>query len=200
MGLRIFFHSYPNINYTCPKDTGSALVFLSFVILFYREGLTGWILLIGVFAVAITIFTLFKNEIYSIIILTNLLALFLFLHRRNSTLIKRDIVLYVIGVLFVLFTNIGYQHVLQDHQRMRIDTLLGKVKDPLGADFNSNQSKIAIGSGGFWGKGYLNGTQTKLDYVPEQSTDFIFCAIGEEWGFVGVYCDFSVHTDDYTNY
>jgi rod shape determining protein RodA len=176
------------------KDTGSALVFLSFVILFYREGLTGWILLIGVFAVAITIFTLFKNEIYSIIILTNLLALFLFLHRRNSTLIKRDIVLYVIGVLFVLFTNIGYQHVLQDHQRMRIDTLLGKVKDPLGADFNSNQSKIAIGSGGFWGKGYLNGTQTKLDYVPEQSTDFIFCAIGEEWGFVGSFIVISLYT------
>ena len=102
--------------------------------------------------------------------------------------------MYVIGVLFVLFTNIGYQHVLQDHQRMRIDTLLGKVKDPLGADFNSNQSKIAIGSGGFWGKGYLNGTQTKLDYVPEQSTDFIFCAIGEEWGFVGSFIVISLYT------
>ena len=68
---------------------------------------------------------------------------------------------------------------------MRIDTLLDKVDDPRGADFNVNQSKIAIGSGGFFGKGYLNGTQTKLRYVPEQSTDFIFCNIGEEWGFVG---------------
>lgn len=189
-----FFILIPILIILAQKDTGSALVFLSFVILFYREGLTGWILLIGIFAIAITVFTLYKNEIYSIVILTNLLALFLFLHRKNSTLIKRDVALYAVGILFVLFTNIGYQHILQDHQRMRIDTLLGKVKDPLGADFNSNQSKIAIGSGGFWGKGYLNGTQTKLDYVPEQSTDFIFCAIGEEWGFVGSFIVISLYT------
>ena len=68
---------------------------------------------------------------------------------------------------------------------MRIDTILGKTSDPQGADFNLNQSKIAIGSGGLWGKGYLNGTQTKLNFVPEQSTDFIFCSIGEEFGFLG---------------
>ena len=74
---------------------------------------------------------------------------------------------------------------LQSHQRQRIDTILGQSVDPKGADFNLNQSKIAIGSGGFFGKGYLHGTQTKLNFVPEQSTDFIFCGIGEEWGFLG---------------
>src|SRR5690606_16351181 len=71
------------------------------------------------------------------------------------------------------------------HQKVRIDLILGKVKDPRGAGYNVNQSKIAIGSGGLWGKGYLQGTQTKFNFVPEQSTDFIFCTVGEEWGFVG---------------
>ncbi len=88
---------------------------------------------------------------------------------------------------------IGYTHacdfvftkVLQPHQRARIEVLLGMKEDPMGAGYNVNQSKIAIGSGGFIGKGYLNGTQTKLQYVPEQDTDFIFCTVGEEWGFVG---------------
>lgn len=167
------------------KDTGSALVFLSFIILFYREGLTGWILLLGSFALAISLFTLFFNEIYSIAFLTVIFLISWFLKKRDKKLLTRNIVLYVVGVIFVFLVNIGYQNILQDHQRMRIDTLIGKVADPLGADFNVNQSKIAIGSGGFWGKGYLNGTQTKLNYVPEQSTDFIFCGIGEEWGFVG---------------
>jgi rod shape determining protein RodA len=74
---------------------------------------------------------------------------------------------------------------LQDHQRQRIDVLLGKDIDLKGIGYNVNQSKIAIGSGGFFGKGYLNGTQTKFNFVPEQSTDFIFCTVGEEWGFVG---------------
>lgn len=167
------------------KDTGSALVFLSFIILFYREGLTGWILLLGSFAVAISLFTLFFNEIYAMALLTAMFLISWFLKKRDKKIITRNIVLYVVGVVFVFLVNIGYQNILQDHQRMRIDTLIGKVADPLGADFNLNQSKIAIGSGGFWGKGYLNGTQTKLNYVPEQSTDFIFCGIGEEWGFVG---------------
>jgi rod shape determining protein RodA len=167
------------------KDTGSALVFLSFIILFYREGLTGWILLLGSFAVFISLFTLSLNEIYSIALLTAIFLISWVFKRRDKKILTRNIVLYVVGVVFVFLVNIGYQNVLQDHQRMRIDTLIGKVADPLGADFNLNQSKIAIGSGGFWGKGYLNGTQTKLNYVPEQSTDFIFCGIGEEWGFVG---------------
>lgn len=167
------------------KDTGSALIFLSFIILFYREGLTGWILLIGAIAAAISLFTLFFNEIYAVALLTSIFLVFWFLQKKDRKKMTRNIILYVSTIIFVFGVNLAYQFILQDHQRMRIDTLIGKVEDPLGADFNVNQSKIAIGSGGFWGKGYLNGTQTKLNYVPEQSTDFIFCGIGEEWGFVG---------------
>lgn len=89
--------------------------------------------------------------------------------------------------------NIAYNHVFQPHQKQRIESMLGKTSDPKGADFNLNQSKIAIGSGGFFGKGYLNGTQTKFDFVPEQSTDFIFCSIGEEWGFIGSFVILSLY-------
>ncbi|MBP1672676.1 MAG: rod shape-determining protein RodA [Bacteroidetes bacterium] len=167
------------------KDTGSALVFFSFIILFYREGLTGWILLLGAIAFFVSLFTLFFNEIYTVAALTTTYLIFWFLQRKDRKKMIRNTILYVVFIVFVFGVNLAYQYILQDHQRIRIDTLIGKVEDPLGADFNANQSKIAIGSGGFWGKGYLNGTQTKLNYVPEQSTDFIFCGIGEEWGFVG---------------
>ena len=105
--------------------------------------------------------------------------------RKDKKKIIRNIIIYAIAIVFIGAVNIGYNKILQPHQRQRIDTILGKTSDPKGADFNLIQSKIAIGSGGFFGKGYLNGTQTKLNFVPEQSTDFIFCAIGEEWGFVG---------------
>jgi rod shape determining protein RodA len=117
--------------------------------------------------------------------LTTVFLVFWYFQRKDRKKIIRNVVLYVCSIVFVFGVNLAYQYILQDHQRTRIDTLIGKVADPLGADFNVNQSKIAIGSGGFWGKGYLNGTQTKLNYVPEQSTDFIFCGVGEEWGFVG---------------
>ena len=108
-----------------------------------------------------------------------------FYTRGDKMMILRNIGIYAGFVLFVFAVNFAYNEVLQSHQRQRIDTILGKSVDPKGADFNLNQSKIAIGSGGFIGKGYLHGTQTKLNFVPEQSTDFIFCGIGEEWGFVG---------------
>jgi len=99
-------------------------------------------------------------------------------------------VLLVIGVyisLSMLTFSVDYvfNNILEPHQRARIEELLGIKSDPLGVGYNVNQSKIAIGSGGFWGKGFLNGTQTKFNFVPEQSTDFIFCTVGEEWGFVG---------------
>jgi len=92
---------------------------------------------------------------------------------------------FLITVGFTFTVDYAFYNVLEQHQRDRIDELLGIRSDPLGTGYNVNQSKIAIGSGGFWGKGYLNGTQTKYNFVPEQSTDFIFCTVGEEWGFVG---------------
>lgn len=167
------------------KDTGSALVFLSFIVLFYREGMTGTIFIFGAIAVFLFVFTLLTNEIYSLALLTFILIIAWIIDRKDKKKIIRNIIIYVVAIAFIAAVNIGYNKVLQPHQKQRIDTLLGKTSDPKGADFNLIQSKIAIGSGGFFGKGYLNGTQTKLNFVPEQSTDFIFCAIGEEWGFMG---------------
>ena len=167
------------------KDTGSALVFFSFIVLFYREGMTGTIFIFGAIAVFLFVFTLLTNEIYSLALLTFILVIAWIIDRKDKKKIIRNIIIYVVAIAFIGAVNIGYNKVLQPHQKQRIDTLLGKTSDPKGADFNLIQSKIAIGSGGFFGKGYLNGTQTKLNFVPEQSTDFIFCAIGEEWGFLG---------------
>jgi rod shape determining protein RodA len=87
--------------------------------------------------------------------------------------------------MFIFSVDFVYTNILKSHQKVRIDLLLGKVSDLRGAGYNVNQSKIAIGSGGLLGKGYLQGTQTKFNFVPEQSTDFIFCTVGEEWGFLG---------------
>ena len=167
------------------KDTGSALVFFSFIVLFYREGMSGIIFIIGAIAVFLFVFTLLTNEIYAIALLTVILIIAWIIDRKDKKKIIRNIIIYAIAIVFIGAVNIGYNKILQPHQRQRIDTILGKTSDPKGADFNLIQSKIAIGSGGFFGKGYLNGTQTKLNFVPEQSTDFIFCAIGEEWCFVG---------------
>jgi rod shape determining protein RodA len=167
------------------KDTGSALVFFSFILLFYRIGLTGWILVVGGIAVGLFLFTLYLNEIYAIALVTAIFVVFWILNRRSRKKLIRNAVVYGIALIFIAVSYMGYNNVLQQHQKMRIDTLLGKVDDPQGADYNLNQSKIAIGSGGLLGKGYRNGTQTKLNFVPEQHTDFIFCGIGEEWGFLG---------------
>jgi rod shape determining protein RodA len=97
------------------------------------------------------------------------------------------IIIIMLFLAFALTFSVDYvfDHFLEPHQRTRVNILLGKESDPKGAEYNVNQSKIAIGSGGFAGKGYLQGTQTKFNFVPEQSTDFIFCTVGEEWGFLG---------------
>ncbi|MCX6295602.1 MAG: rod shape-determining protein RodA, partial [Bacteroidetes bacterium] len=114
------------------------------------------------------------------------IALLIFLAiKRNRKNIATIIIGVVVAIGIVFSVDYFYNNILQDHQRIRIDVLLGKEVDLKGAGYNVNQSKIAIGSGGFMGKGYLKGTQTKYDFVPEQDTDFIFCTVGEEWGFVG---------------
>lgn len=93
----------------------------------------------------------------------------------------------IISVIFTFSVDYVYHDLLKEHQQTRLNILLGIESDPLGGGYNVNQSKIAIGSGGFMGKGFLKGTQTKFDFVPEQSTDFIFCTVGEEWGFIGTF-------------
>lgn len=96
------------------------------------------------------------------------------------------VALFIGSMIFLPTTDYIFNSILKQHQRDRILSFLGIISDPLGSDYNVNQSKIAIGSGGFWGKGFLEGTQIKYGFVPERHTDFIFCTVGEEWGFVGV--------------
>ena len=231
------------------KETGSALVFTAFLLVFYRQGMSGYVLWVGLAAVALFIISIRFGEVplplgtgsVGVLVCMLLLAVvdiyFTCKEHRNRILwlilTGSVIVVYGLGLivniwvsvpfdwlsigvvialsiytvidslywrkyqllivaLFSLFC-IGYTQacdfvftkVLQPHQRIRIEVLLGMKEDPAGAGYNVNQARIAIGSGQFLGKGYLNGTQTKLQFVPEQDTDFIFCTVGEEWGFVG---------------
>ena len=167
------------------NDTGSALVFGAFILVLYREGLSGNILLLGLISGALFVLALLLPKTVLFIVIGIISMLFVFLVRRN----RKNLLIIATGALvaiaIVLSVDYFYNHVLQEHQRTRIDVLLGKEVDLKGAGYNVNQSKIAIGSGGFFGKGFLHGTQTKYDFVPEQSTDFIFCTVGEEWGFLG---------------
>ncbi len=132
----------------------------------------------------------FWNKIQPTYILWGLLAILIptaviTAFREGNRFAHLAVLSFVAGVALVYSTDFLFNKVLQDHQRKRIEVLLGMKEDPSGVGYNVNQAKIAIGSGGFAGKGYLNGTQTAYGFVPEQSTDFIFCTIGEEWGFLG---------------
>ena len=229
----------PTVLIILQGDAGSALVYTVFVLVLYREGLSGIVLFLGLLAALLFIFTLlwakftvlliivigsiiiakfsgvnwktigkailmlgssfgivwlafkgFKIEIslYVILIISLCLNLIPFLIHTYKNKLKSAgwIILIVFGSIFYTF-SVGYifDNILEAHQQTRINELLGIESDPYGAGYNVAQSKIAIGSGGFSGKGFLNGTQTKFKFVPEQSTDFIFCTVGEEWGFVG---------------
>jgi len=231
------------------KETGSALVFTAFLLAFYRQGMSGYVLWVVVALVTIFIMSIRWGEIalplgsgtvgflVCMLLLTVVEIYFLCKEQRMKhqalILVGSVIAVYSISMLLCIwrpmpfnlismgvvvllvayniglsfywrkykllivaaftFFCIGYTHackhvfsnVLQPHQRIRIEVLLGMKEDPNGAGYNVNQARIAIGSGGFAGKGFLNGTQTKLQFVPEQDTDFIFCTVGEEWGFLG---------------
>jgi len=167
------------------NDTGSAIVYSSLALVLYRQGMPGSILLVGVATAILAIMALMFNQYIVITVIGILLIGFIFFIRRTWQNIVKVIGIFVVASLFVLSVEYAFENVLELHQKTRINVLLGKQIDLKGAGYNVNQSKIAIGSGGFWGKGFLNGTQTKFNFVPEQSTDFIFCTVGEEWGFVG---------------
>lgn len=167
------------------NETGSALVFASFILVLYREGLPGYFLFIGFVVAAAAVLALLISTLYLSIAIALLAGLFVLVIRRT-----RQNILIVIGatILIIGFVNsvdYAFNNILQPHQQSRINVLLGKEVDLKGAGYNVQQSKIAIGSGGLLGKGFLEGTQNKFRFVPEQSTDFIFCTIGEEYGFVG---------------
>ncbi len=168
-------------------DTGTALVFSAFVLVFYREGMSPFLLILGIVMSIIFFLTMLIPEHMYLYVGIGVIAAFLILIGKKN--FKR-IALIVSGGLIVatmiLSVDYVFNNVLKPHQQNRILTLIeGPEADPRGAGYNVLQSKIAIGSGGFSGKGFLNGTQTKYDYVPEQSTDFIFCTIGEEHGWIG---------------
>ena len=167
------------------NDTGSALVYSSFILVLYRMGLSGNFLLAGVMVVIIAVSTLMVGQLYVMGFVLAIALALLFFIKRNRANILNLIGLLLLGIGFIFSVNYAFDNFLGDHQKSRIDVLLGKTLDLKGAGYNVNQSKIAIGSGGFLGKGFLNGTQTKYNFVPEQSTDFIFCTVGEEWGFIG---------------
>jgi len=232
------------------KETGSALVYVAFFLVFYREGMPGAILFVGVSAVVYFVIGIrFQEELFcgdttsigyyavltlilffsygmmyvnhvnsdkairlgvisiGILIASYLVAIYLVPFNQVYTIGTLDaalaiyllyqwiarralpyffVALFTLGsVGFLYSANYVFTDVLEYHQRTRIKVLLGMIEDIKKAGYNVNQSKIAIGSGGFTGKGFLNGTQTKLNYVPEQDTDFIFCTIGEEQGFLG---------------
>ena len=178
---------FPMLLIILQPDAGSTLVFCSLIFVLYREGISPLFLIaIGV-AIALFILTLLLSQyqLYFIGIITIIAGILVYLFRRNQTLIITVIAGFVFSVGLIFSVNFLYQHVLKKHQTVRIDEWLGITKDLRGIGYNVNQSKIAIGSGKLWGKGYLKGTQTKFSFVPEQSTDFIFCTVGEEWGFAG---------------
>lgn len=172
------------------NETGSALVFASFIILLYREGLPGEYpgLLIALIALFVSSLLLSPLTIFiCLLVMASLFVIILPIYQRRlpQTYVRMA---GAIAIIMALSTLVDWvvNHVLKEHQRNRIKVLLDPSFDTRGLGYQVTQSKIAIGSGGFWGKGYLGGTQTKFDFVPEQSTDFIFCTIGEEFGFVGV--------------
>ena len=166
-------------------DAGSAIVFASLFLVFFREGISSiYLVIIGV-AIALFIITL-KYEL-NIAMITGVVgcALFGYLLKKSRLSIKPAILALLLSLSYIQSVGYVYSNILRPHQQSRIDLILGKIDDIHGAGYNLHQSKIAIGSGGFFGKGFLDGTQTKFNFVPEQSTDFIFCTIGEEWGFIG---------------
>lgn len=168
------------------KDTGTTLVFTSFVLVFYREGMSPFLLIVGICAATIFILTLLvPNQLYLHGAIAIILIVLIVVGKKK---LKR-IALLTIGALLIsgVIESVDYviTDVLKPHQQNRVKALINPDADPLGYGWNVTQSKIAIGSGGFVGKGFLKGTQTKFDFVPEQSTDFIFCTIGEEHGWFG---------------
>ena len=223
------------------SETGSALVYVGFIFMLYREGLSGWLIFMVGMAILLFILTISVSPYVAVLTLAGvtflcislysgrfkwwvfigvpLIVLFAFLpklmqlvplvaavnplwiligcilaalpavafqaFRERNTFTHLSIISMLAGLALVFSADFLFNEVLQDHQRKRIEVLLGMKEDPAGVGYNVMQSKIAIGSGGFLGKGYLNGTQTTYGFVPEQSTDFIFCTVGEEWGFFG---------------
>jgi len=234
----------PMLIILCENETGSALVYVGFIFVLYREGLSGWFIFVIGMVILLFILTLTTSIFVSAIILLAVISFYccavegrvkwwfyigipliilaafipkllalgaedsfiatlkpeyallgialiaipilcIIAYRRRLSSLWLGILSFFVGVVLIFSVQFIFDNVLKDHQRGRIEVLLGMKEDPTNLGYNVNQSMIAIGSGGMFGKGYLQGTQTTYGFVPEQSTDFIFCTVGEEWGFFG---------------
>ena len=167
-------------------DPGSALIYSAFILVLYREGLPSWFVWTGFIAILLFVLTLAFDNPFIIIGIT---LVVLIINYFRSRIVDRNVILSVLLLIIVsgfsFSVNYVFNNVFKQHHRDRFNILLGKEVDLKGVGYNTNQSEIAIGSGGFIGKGYLEGTQTKGGFVPEQHTDYIFTTVGEEWGFIG---------------
>ncbi len=166
-------------------DPGSALIYCVFIIVLYREGLPSWYLWTGFIAILIFVLALILKPL---VIIGIALAVILFLYYRSRLIDRNWILSSILLVIisgYVFSVDYVFENVFKQHHRDRFNILLGKEVDMKGIGYNTNQSEIAVGSGGWFGKGYLEGTQTKGGFVPEQHTDYIFTTVGEEWGFLG---------------
>lgn len=166
-------------------DPGSALIYSIFIIVLYREGLPSWYVWAGFLAILLFILALIF-EPWAVALMALITIVIVYLRSRISDRnIVASAILFVMVSGFVFSVNYVFDNVFKQHHRDRFNILLGKEVDMKGIGYNTNQSEIAIGSGGFFGRGFLEGTQTKGGFVPEQHTDYIFTTVGEEWGFFG---------------
>lgn len=175
----------PGLLVLMQPDAGSALVFFMMFLVLFRYGLPSFYLYFGGAAVVIFVATLYLGTVWMYSIIGGLMGLLALRYIRQMQKVIVAILLGGVALAYTFSVQFAFDRVLEDRHRNRINILLGKIEDPQGVGYNTEQSLIAIGSGGWTGKGYLRGTQTKFDFVPEQSTDFIFCTVGEEWGFMG---------------
>lgn len=168
-----------------PHDPGSALIYSVFILVLYREGLPSWYVWTGFITLLLFILALVLKPL---VIIGIALAVIIFIYYRSRLINRNWMLSSLIFILiggFVFSVDYVFENVFKQHHRDRFNILLGKEVDMKGIGYNTNQSEIAIGSGGWFGKGYLEGTQTKGGFVPEQHTDYIFTTVGEEWGFLG---------------
>lgn len=166
-------------------DLGSAMVFCSLILVLFREGLSGKLLFFSLYAGILFLLTLLIDQWILLFMVFALFLICLGLFIKNSKALIFLLVFAILSCGLIKSVDFVLNQVLKEHQRLRVMSLINPNADPLGIGWNVMQSKIAIGSGGFMGKGFLKGTQTKFDFVPAQTTDFIFCTIGEEQGWLG---------------
>ena len=179
------FISLPVVLIILQPDAGSALVFFGLFFVFIREGLDLRWLFIGLGLIAIFIATLLFKPLAVSLSISVLTLIFYYSFKRTTPKFRPFLLVLSTAVLFSYSVDFIFNSVFEQRHRDRFNIILGLETDVRGIGYNINQSKIAIGSGGFLGKGFLNGTQTKGDFVPEQHTDYIFSTVGEEWGFLG---------------